>query len=464
MEKLYRGETIRMEDVSKLPPEAKAEEEILESQDIRSLLVFPLNVERKLAGFIGFDNVMEIGKWRDEDVTLLRIFSELLGNTFDRKQAGEEINRVARDLTQLIDIANAPIFGVDVKGLVNEWNRKATEITGYSKDETLGRNLVENFISDDYKGPVKKVLDKALKGEETANFEFPLYAKDGQWTMILLNATTRRDASGNIVGVVGVGQDITDRKRAENLIKEQNERLKELDRMKSEFLSTAAHELRSPLTSILGFSEILLERKLDKERQNRFLKIIHKEAVGLANLINDLLDVSRIESGQVFKIKKAPFELRKIILKNVDLFRSQTDKHDFEVNIPGELASIEVDKDKIDQVMENLIGNAVKFSPQGGKITVSIEQAEKEVKINVADAGMGIPKKDLPHIFERFYRVDNTFIRAIEGAGLGLAIAKYIVESHGGKIWAESKVGKGSTFSFTLPLKTTSNKPGRKMP
>ncbi len=112
--------------------------------------------------------------------------------------------------------------------------------------------------------------------------------------------------------------------------------------------------------------------------------------------------------------------------------------------------------------MENLISNAVKFSPQGGKITISVEQSEGEVKISVADTGMGIPKKDLPHIFERFYRVDNTFVQRIGGTGLGLAIVKYIIESHGGKIWAESEVGKGSTFSFTLPLEPSNSKPGRK--
>ena len=266
----------------------------------------------------------------------------------------------------------------------------------------------------------------------------------------LINAIAERSAK------------IIERKQAEDLIREQNERLKELDRMKSEFLSTAAHELRAPLTSILGFSEILLERKLDNERQNKFLKIINQEAQGLADLINDLLDISRIESGRGFKIKKAPLELRKIILENVDLFKSQTDKHDFKVNIPRDLVSIEADEEKIDQVMENLISNAIKFSPQGGKITVSVKQAGGEVKTGVADKGMGIGKEDLTHIFERFYRVDDAFTRGIRGAGLGLAIAKYIIESHGGKIWAESELGKGSTFSFTLPLKPAKRNQARK--
>jgi len=258
-------------------------------------------------------------------------------------------------------------------------------------------------------------------------------------------------------------KEVGERKKAESLIREQNERLKELDRMKSEFLSTAAHELRTPLTSIVGFSEILLKRKLDEERSNRFLKIINEESVSLAGLINDLLDVSRIESGKGFKIKKAPTDLRGIILENVDLFKSQTDKHTFKVDVPDGLAKIELDKDKIDQVMENLLSNAVKFSPQGGKITVSLDKTDEKVKVAITDTGMGIPEKDLPHIFEKFYRVEVASIQAIGGTGLGLGIVKYIVESHGGKISVESETGRGSTFSFTLPTKLPKARGGRRI-
>jgi len=250
-------------------------------------------------------------------------------------------------------------------------------------------------------------------------------------------------------------KEVAERKKAEGLIKEQNERLKELDRMKSEFLSTAAHELRTLLTSILGFSEILLKRKLDEEKKNKFLKIINEESVSLSSLINDLLDLSRIESGIGFKIKKVPSEIKEVILENVDFFRAQTDKHTFKVNLPHDLVKIEADKNKINQVMENLTSNAVKFSPQGGEITVSIEQSEEKAKISITDTGIGIPEKDLSHVFEKFYRAENASSEAIGGTGLGLAIVKYIVESHAGKIWVESKLGKGSTFSFTLPIKST---------
>ncbi len=255
-------------------------------------------------------------------------------------------------------------------------------------------------------------------------------------------------------------EEVLERKKAEGLIKEQNERLKELDRMKSEFLSTAAHELRTPLTSILGFSEILLKRKLDEERKNKFLKIINEESVGLSALINDLLDLSRIESGRGFKMMKAPTDIGSIILDNIDIFKHQTDKHTFKINVPDDLVKIEADKDKINQVIENLISNALKFSPEGGEIKVSIEQSKSEVKVSVSDNGMGIPEKDLPHIFEKFYRAENASSEAIGGTGLGLAIVKYIVEHHGGKLSVESRLGRGSTFTFTL--KSTRVRAGRK--
>jgi len=257
-------------------------------------------------------------------------------------------------------------------------------------------------------------------------------------------------------------KEVSERKKAETLIREQNEGLKELDRIRSELLFTAAHELRTPLTSIIGSGQILLNRDVDRETQNELLKIITEEARGISRLINNLLAISLIESGRGFKIRKEPTDLGEIIQENVDSFKYQTGKHKFEVDMPSELARVQADKDKIDQVMANLLSNAVKFSPEGGKVTVSVDQAEGEVKVSIVDTGIGIPKRDLPHIFERFYRAENASIQAIGGTGSGLAIVKYIVEAHGGKISVESELSKGSTFSFTLPLEIAGRDRGRK--
>lgn len=306
-------------------------------------------------------------------------------------------------------------------------------------------------------------LEEVRKNKKPVVVEHIHRNRNGDVRNIEIHAYPILDRKGNVIQMIEYCLDITDRKRAEDVIREQNERLRELDRMKSIFVSTAAHELRTPLNSILCFSEILLTKKMNRERHNRFLKIINEGAHGLAKLIDGLLDVSRIESGRGYTIKKVPVELREVILGSVNSFEAQTDKHDFEVNIPRDLALVQADKHKISQVMDNLVGNAVKFSPVGGKIMVAAEQVDGEMKISVADNGMGIPKKDLPHIFDRFYRADNASTRTAAGMGLGLAIAKYVVESHGGKIWAESEVGKGSTFCFTLPLRGVMSKRGRKM-
>ncbi|MFQ5835200.1 MAG: PAS domain S-box protein [bacterium] len=420
----------------------------------------------------------------------------------ERKQAEAQTKQLQEYLQLQIERMPIGLIVWDGEFRAQSWNPAAERIFGFTGREAVGRHPYDLIVPKEAQPHVDNIWRRLLKGDTTAHSINENITKDGRTIICEWSNTPLRKPDGTVAGVLSMIQDITERKkteeelkkyqehleelveertaklegilkdlekevtqrkRAESVIREQNERLKELDRMKSEFLSTAAHELRTPLTSILGFSEILLKKKLDEERRNRFLKIINEESAGLAALISDLLDVSRIESGRGFRIKKAPTDVKDIILENVDLFKSQTDKHTFEVNIPRDLVKIEADKDKIDQVMENLLSNAVKFSPQGGKITVSLKKADKLVKISVSDTGMGIPKKDLPHIFEKFYRVDVASTQAIGGTGLGLAIVKYIVESHGGEISVESKLGKGSTFSFTLPLKSAKRRRERKI-
>jgi len=424
-----------------------------------SIALIPLKSGDETVGLLQLNDRRK-GRFTLDLISYYEQLSESIGIGISSKQAEEVLRESEECFRSVAETASDAIASINIHGNIIFWNHTAETMFGYSADEVVGKPLTlimpERFRKA-YKKAMKRMVSTGEPNIIGKTVEVVGLRKDGSEFPMEYSYGTWRTREG--IFFTAIARDITERKQAEELIREQNERLRELDRMKSEFISTAAHELRTPLTSILGFSEILLKRKLDKERQNRFLKIINEEAAGLTDLINDLLDVSRIESGRGFKIKKAPFELRNTILENVDLFKSQTDKHDFEVNIPGDLASIEADEDKIDQVMENLISNAIKFSLQGGKITVSVEQAEGEVKVSVADTGMGIPQKYLPRVFERFYRVENASTHGMGGAGLGLAIAKYIVESHGGKIWAESEVGKkGSTFSFTLPIKATRKK------
>lgn len=385
----------------------------------------------------------------------------------ERKRADEEIRRVAGDLRRLIDTANAPIFGIDSKGLVNEWNQKVTEMTGYSKDEVLGRNLVEDFITEDYKEPVKEVLDRALKGEETANFEFPLYAKKGGRILILLNSTTRRDVSGNVSGVVGIGQDITEldayRTEMDTLVEKRTRELTQAkqaaevaNRTKSEFLANMSHELRTPLNSIIGFSQVMLDGLTGSmtDDQKEYLNDIVESGRHLLSLINDILDLSKVEAGKM-ELELSGFSMKDLLEESLVMFKERAAKHHItlESDIPADIGDITADERKTKQVIFNLLSNATKFTPDGGRVGIVGRRKDKELQITVWDTGIGIAKKDISKLFESFQQLESALIKKTPGTGLGLSLSKKFVELQGGRIWVESEKGKGSRFTFTIPLK-----------
>jgi signal transduction histidine kinase len=230
--------------------------------------------------------------------------------------------------------------------------------------------------------------------------------------------------------------------------------LRELDRMKTELLGTVSHELRTPLGSIKGYATTLLTHgnKLRKDEQREFLEIIDSEADRLRDLIENLLDLSRLEAG-VLRIDRQPTRLALSIREVVRKVQLASPSHGFELDWPADDPMVNADQKRIYQVIQNLMTNAVKYSPDGGCITVSAHVDRRELVISVADQGLGIPASEIDRIFDRFHRVQTEVSRGIGGTGLGLAICKGLVEAHGGRIWAESEgEDKGSTFRFTLPL------------
>ena len=235
-----------------------------------------------------------------------------------------------------------------------------------------------------------------------------------------------------------------------------NEQLKRMNKMKSDFVSNVSHELRTPLTSIKGYASILSDGKLGamSEDQRQRLLRINEQTNTLTQLVNDLLDISRIESGKVVMELK-PIAAQELLENPVDLLQPQIrDKRiTLEVN-PGEKpVEIWVDREKMERALLNLLGNAVKFTPPGGRITVQLSNRKEEVQFDIADTGIGIDAKDIQHLFEEFFRSENAIRQNIKGTGLGLSLVKQIIEAHEGKIWVKSKMGEGSTFSFSLPLR-----------
>ena len=283
--------------------------------------------------------------------------------------------------------------------------------------------------------------------------------KDGREVDVEVNVTyIQWEGSPAVQGIL---RDISERKAVEEELRRKNEaldqanaELRELDQMKDNFISTMSHELRTPLTSIKGFIEALQEGAIQEPTQARpFLDIIARQAERMAKIIADMLLLSEIEAeGFQFKLEK--LSLKELVYdisgqyEKLAARRSQR----LEVSFDPAAEFILADKDKISQALRNLIDNAAKFTPPGGRIQIEVTRGPKETLISVRDTGVGIPSADLPRIFERFYTVDQARSRELGGPGLSLSIVKHIVEAHQGKVGVESELNKGSTFYFSLPV------------
>jgi two-component system sensor histidine kinase GlrK len=272
----------------------------------------------------------------------------------------------------------------------------------------------------------------------------------------LLGQKTKEIATGKFQKISDIHSPPEIRQLAEDF-NFMSERLEQLDSMKLDFISHVSHELRTPLTSIKAASSMLLEGAFDDspERQNELLAIIHDECDRLIAAVNRILDISRMEAGMMdyhFLEGELPPIVQKTVLKLAPL--AQRKKIDLELTPFPDLPLVKMDRDRVMQVLENLLGNALKFTPPGGKVVVSLSSKKDEgdfVQVSIADTGAGIPKEHLAQIFERFKRIEMGRETTI-GTGLGLSIVKHIVADHGGKIWVRSAPGKGSTFSFALPV------------
>ena len=254
----------------------------------------------------------------------------------------------------------------------------------------------------------------------------------------IINARTALvdDRQGQPLGTVTIIRDVTE--------------LREVDRLKTEFLTLAAHEFRTPLTSILGYSEILLNRRLNETRQQQYLATIHEQASHLAEITNNLLDISRFEAGQALKMKTESVDMAALIQELLPQFTKTTSKHQLQVGDLSGLPPVMGDSFRLKQVIRNILSNAIKYSPQGGTIAIGGQVRGDRVEFRVRDEGIGMTPEQQTQLFKRFYRA-NTSSTAISGVGLGLTISKIIVDLHGGEIWVESEYGVGTTVYFTLP-------------
>jgi len=265
---------------------------------------------------------------------------------------------------------------------------------------------------------------------------------------VVLAVSPIEDSEGQTIGFLHLAKDITEKKRYE-------QRLKELDKMKSDFVSNVSHELRTPLTAIKGSVDNMLDGLTGpiNEKQLRYLTRVKSNVDRLSRLINDTLDLSKIESGRT-ELKPAQLALDTLAREIAENLRPLANEKAIRIEVlsPGPSVKAWADRDKVTQVFMNLIGNALKFTPPQGRVTVAVRQnGDQWVQVSVSDTGPGIPLEEAAKIFHKFYQIAHGAKQKAKGTGLGLAISKALIEMHGGKIWVESELGKGSAFFFTLP-------------
>lgn len=343
-----------------------------------------------------------------------------------------------------IRASHSAIALADPSGKLTYANPAFLKIWGLDEPEhVLGKSFADLCQE---KEKAEAVFRALRDGSGTEAAELTATRKDGTEFIVGLRASLIRTTEGKPTGVTISLADITQRKQLE-------EKQRELERMRTEFISNVSHELRTPLTSLKGFTKLMLLGKVpDPETQKEFLTIMYNQSEHLLRLIESLLEVSRIESGH-FSIKKEPMQLEKVIRTAVESVGSLIAQKGMSIKeeLPATLPEIEGDEGRLLQVVVNLLSNAIKFSPEGSSITVKAENTGDMLLVHVTDQGIGMPEEAQPRLFQRFHQVDGSATRSVGGSGLGLYISKQIVEAHGGRIWVKSKEGEGSTFNFSIP-------------
>ncbi|NWJ97086.1 MAG: response regulator [Chloroflexi bacterium] len=404
-------------------------------------LVTPVRWQKQTLGVIILNDRTPGRSFSKEDQDLLALVASQAATAIENARLFNDMTEERNRNRAILDSIADGVFTTDLDQKITSLNPAAERLTGDQAANLVGRVYLEALGMSDRQGKpiipeVSPCLQVIREHVSTEPRIFQINRIGDQTALIALVAAPIIDSGEVISGVVGVFRDVT--------------REQEVSRLKDEFVSLVSHELRTPMASVLGFSELMLTRNLSESKARLYVETIHKEAQRLSNLISDFLDIQRMEAGrQIYNYTDV--SLHELIRPVMDLFNAERKR--LRLELPADLEPVWVDPDRIVQTLTNLIGNAIKYSPKGGAIIVSAHVNEaKLMEITVQDHGLGIPKEARSQLFGKFFRVDNSDRREIGGTGLGLAISREIVESHGGKIWVESKLGQGSTFHFTVPL------------
>lgn len=381
----------------------------------------------------------------------------------DNVAENKRIEKAERDqlfLSAIISSAEDAIVSKDLNGIVTSWNKAAEDLFGYTSEEMVGQPI-SLLIPFDHPDEEPQILARIRRGERIAHYETQRIRKGGEVIDVSLTVSPIRDATGRIIGASKIARNITDQKRAAAREREAlhqahqaRKQAEEASRTKDEFLATISHELRTPMTAIVGWSRLLLSGQLRADLQQRALETIDRNARSQAQLIEDLLDVSRIVSGKL-RVDLKPVDLGSVVLAAVEAIRPSAEARRIRIQtlFEADLAPILGDAERLQQVVWNLLSNAVRFTNPLGAVQIELSRADSQVELRVRDNGVGIKQEFLPHIFERFTQADSSIRRSQGGLGMGLSIVKSLVELHGGVVSAYSEgENKGALFTIRLPV------------
>jgi PAS domain S-box-containing protein len=358
-------------------------------------------------------------------------------------------NSAAR-LAAIVASSDDAIVSKDLNGRITSWNAAAERMFGWTADEVIGKSITI-LIPTDRQDEEDYVLSQIRQGIVVDHFETIRQRKDGSLLNISVTISPIHGPEGTVVGASKIARDITEQLRLRRAAEEAS-------RQKDEFLATLSHELRTPLNTVLGYAAMLEKGTVSPEQQPKAIEVIHRNALVLADLVSELLDTSRIVTGQI-RLNIAPTDLASLATEAVENIRPSitTKGIGFDVCIEPRVEVIG-DRDRLRQIMWNLLTNAVKFTPVGGRIDMRVAAERPNAIISVRDTGIGVSPEALPHIFKRFWQAESGQSREHTGLGLGLALAKHLTELHGGSIEASSTgVGKGAEFLVKLPMRNAEN-------
>lgn len=403
-----------------------------------SVALIPMKHGDRILGLIHLADESE-DKIPLEKVQFLERVGIYIGEALHTFMAEEALQESEERYRDLYEQAPDAYFSVGADGIIRRANLRATELLGYSREELVGKPVTDLYAdTSSGKALAKGVFKEFVKGNEVRDQELEVKRADGTSLWVNLSVRPIRDKEGRVVASRSIMVDITEHRK--------------LDQLKDDFIGLVSHELRSPMTVITGAINTALTEaeRLSPEETRQLLKDAAAESETLSNLLTNLLELSRVQAQRLVLYSET-IDAKKVIQEAVDKVKRQYDTHKFVVSLPRRLPQVQADPLRLERILYNLLENAAKYSPSGGEVRVSAKRQGEQLVFSVSDRGIGISPADQEKLFAPFQRLGER-PSGVRGVGLGLMVCRRLVEAHGGHIWVESEPGKGSTFSFTMPL------------